>query len=992
MGWMRANKLKLNPDKTKVLLVGGLDLGMGDLGLVLNGVALPLRDRVHSLGVLLDPELSLEAQVMAVARSAFLQLRLIHQLRPFLENDCLARVTHTLVTSRLDFCNALYVGLPLKKVRILQLVQNRAARLLMGTGRCSPITPVLLQLHWLLIQARKAIQFKMPRDSFHQKPCITYPRSPSEWRTHTPEPHLIQPRIVEQPDAASLEKQCIYRKKLEKEKSKTRKKKSDFLLSKFVQSSPTKQKETYMWEEKLKPERLKILIKYLSSPVELEQLYAAQALGKLGFAEESVLSALRNAECNSLPLQYEVARSLALLGCLETSVMKVLIRHLKVVSLNRREDTLAALKVALQAWSRMPTFEGYCIGARSSLIRNLQRLVDLQQPEDDTSFSAALCLGYLDKSSRIAQVVMFMSLTQNDWQKKDQHWVGKLWAETWCGEHCLDFAVSATMRGTWSEYLRELYCFIKQHNVHAEWFGTSRGDLRSFKQAVYRELLEVAYFRPQVVKNVRRENLSRYLREQTYPIEYFHDRRVPFRLWDIRWRLYHQVYDLQGTRPWLPERAQACPRLQCKSGAVASGTAQKETVRHFVSDCPAARATWKVVSEALDWPDLGSQDWESVVSGTEPTPPLKGPRRRVPRKRRWRETTAPKTYWTVPWSTIRLINLYVLLALSLQRHREMKTQKLPAKITISMKKTRPSSSLAPSLTVQSPTHQSKTADVEKYPKELQNDTFEVLNRNIRGDMEIKGASIRDESYKLRAFADDLVFILEEPLPTMSKLLQKIEEYGEVTGMKINREKTKLLALVMLVKQMGIMDAVVIRRILDQLQRSPMYEHRVDAAKLLATIGLETIQQEGMEEDVFNMLLMKLSNEPLLVVRQSVVLAVEELRMKKRVWDIVEKQLKDDRDEIRKQAVIALGVLGIRHKGVFFALLEMLELDSSEDVRVQVIRAFSSLGMNNVYVRKSLRNKEQMEGILARESARALKILDKIADAQKALRLQSYRVH
>ncbi|KAF7246618.1 Mitochondrial tRNA-specific 2-thiouridylase 1 [Varanus komodoensis] len=114
---------------------------------------------VRSLGVLLDPELSLEAQVTAVARSAFLQLRLIHQLRLFLENDCLATVTHTLVTSRLDFCNALYVGLPLKTVRILQLVQNRAARLLTGTGRCSHITPVLRQLHWLPIEVRA--QFKV---------------------------------------------------------------------------------------------------------------------------------------------------------------------------------------------------------------------------------------------------------------------------------------------------------------------------------------------------------------------------------------------------------------------------------------------------------------------------------------------------------------------------------------------------------------------------------------------------------------------------------------------------------------------------------------------------------------------------------------------------------------------------------------------------------------------------------------------------------------
>ncbi|KAF7251302.1 putative uncharacterized transposon-derived protein F52C9.6, partial [Varanus komodoensis] len=107
-------KLKLNPDKTEVLLVGGSSFGEGELNLVLNRVALPLRDKVRSLGVLLDPELSLEAQVTEVARSAFFQLQLIHQLCPYLEYDCLATVTHTLVTSRLDFCNMLYVGLPLK--------------------------------------------------------------------------------------------------------------------------------------------------------------------------------------------------------------------------------------------------------------------------------------------------------------------------------------------------------------------------------------------------------------------------------------------------------------------------------------------------------------------------------------------------------------------------------------------------------------------------------------------------------------------------------------------------------------------------------------------------------------------------------------------------------------------------------------------------------------------------------------------------------------
>ncbi|KAF7253646.1 2-succinyl-5-enolpyruvyl-6-hydroxy-3-cyclohexene-1-carboxylate synthase [Varanus komodoensis] len=155
MDWMRANKLSLNPDKTEVLLVGGSRFQLSNFDLV----ARPLKDRACSLGVLLDPELSLESQVAAVARSAFLQLQLIHRLCLYLDMHCLAMVIHALVTSQLDYCNALYVGLPLKMVRILQLVQNRAARLLTGTGCYSHITPVLCQLHWLPVEVQA--QFKV---------------------------------------------------------------------------------------------------------------------------------------------------------------------------------------------------------------------------------------------------------------------------------------------------------------------------------------------------------------------------------------------------------------------------------------------------------------------------------------------------------------------------------------------------------------------------------------------------------------------------------------------------------------------------------------------------------------------------------------------------------------------------------------------------------------------------------------------------------------
>ena len=83
MGWVRKNKLKLNPDKTEVSTIKGPNLVLEVCQPVLNRATLPLKDRVCSLGVLLDPVLQITAQIDATARSAYYQLRLLHPAGPF---------------------------------------------------------------------------------------------------------------------------------------------------------------------------------------------------------------------------------------------------------------------------------------------------------------------------------------------------------------------------------------------------------------------------------------------------------------------------------------------------------------------------------------------------------------------------------------------------------------------------------------------------------------------------------------------------------------------------------------------------------------------------------------------------------------------------------------------------------------------------------------------------------------------------------------------
>ena len=66
-------------------------------------------------------------------QATYYQLRNISAIRSLLTRSAAESLIHSLVTSRIDFCNSLLVGLPSAMLNRLQGVQNAAARLLTGT-------------------------------------------------------------------------------------------------------------------------------------------------------------------------------------------------------------------------------------------------------------------------------------------------------------------------------------------------------------------------------------------------------------------------------------------------------------------------------------------------------------------------------------------------------------------------------------------------------------------------------------------------------------------------------------------------------------------------------------------------------------------------------------------------------------------------------------------------------------------------------------------
>ena len=165
--WMTYNKLKLNDEKTEVLIVASPRASLSNPlpdSLVVGSSTVSVCSSARNLGVIIDSNLSMKNQVSSIISSANFELRKISSIRHFLTVDATKTLVCAFILSRLDYCNSLLVNCPQDLINRLQKVQNNAARLVLRVPRSTHITPLLRSLHWLPIHAR--IIYKVA--------CMTY--------------------------------------------------------------------------------------------------------------------------------------------------------------------------------------------------------------------------------------------------------------------------------------------------------------------------------------------------------------------------------------------------------------------------------------------------------------------------------------------------------------------------------------------------------------------------------------------------------------------------------------------------------------------------------------------------------------------------------------------------------------------------------------------------------------------------------------------------
>ena len=96
----------------------------------------------------------MQDHIKKICKTCHFHLTNTSKIRTYLDRESTEAIIHAFVTTNLDYCNAILYGPPKAHLNCLQLVQNRAVRIVTFTEKYEHITPSLMDLNWLPVEYR----------------------------------------------------------------------------------------------------------------------------------------------------------------------------------------------------------------------------------------------------------------------------------------------------------------------------------------------------------------------------------------------------------------------------------------------------------------------------------------------------------------------------------------------------------------------------------------------------------------------------------------------------------------------------------------------------------------------------------------------------------------------------------------------------------------------------------------------------------------------
>lgn len=154
--WSNAHYMKINPDKTEILLLRPDSLNNEVIirGVIFEEQCIRFSTVVKNVGVWLDMNLNMDKHINQIVSHGFKILKDIGRIKKCLERSHIERLVHAVISSRLDYCNSLFMNVSKDNLFKLQKMQNAAAKLVLGRRKRESATLALRELHWLNVDSR----------------------------------------------------------------------------------------------------------------------------------------------------------------------------------------------------------------------------------------------------------------------------------------------------------------------------------------------------------------------------------------------------------------------------------------------------------------------------------------------------------------------------------------------------------------------------------------------------------------------------------------------------------------------------------------------------------------------------------------------------------------------------------------------------------------------------------------------------------------------
>ena len=153
--WFFENKLLINPEKTKLLLIGTRQL-LGKLleetTITFLGEVITPTTNAKDLGLTLDSYLTYDYHIKNVVSSCMAKLCQINRVKDSFDRDSLRLIINALVMNKLYYCSTVWSNTSATNIKKLRAVQNFACRILTNTGRYDHVTPALRAIRWLPVE------------------------------------------------------------------------------------------------------------------------------------------------------------------------------------------------------------------------------------------------------------------------------------------------------------------------------------------------------------------------------------------------------------------------------------------------------------------------------------------------------------------------------------------------------------------------------------------------------------------------------------------------------------------------------------------------------------------------------------------------------------------------------------------------------------------------------------------------------------------------